>query len=649
MPSDSANLEMAWEAHRRRDWEAAYELFAASYSDGPLAGDALEAWSEAAWFTARTDASNDALEHAFHFYLAADDKVRAAFIAFNLLESYSRKGQPSVAAAWARRGEQLLEGEPESYAHGYLELVRIDQAKQTGGLDLAISTAQEAVDVGLRTGDADLRAIALSRLGALRLEAGIDPDGLLDIEEAAGSAIAGELTPFVTGVTYCNMIAACRDRTDYRRAGEWTDAAERWCRREAVGGFPGICRIHRAELTALRGAWPEAEDALQQATVELAAYNAVPPMADGFYAIGGIRLRQGNLEGAEEALRQAHALGRSPQPALAMVRLAQGRTTAAYQAVQSAVAEQTEGSWGRAALLPALVETAVAAGQVSVARDAAGELGNHVEAHDLPALQAGLSEAWGRVLLAEGDAAGAATHLRSAIKNWQEVGAPFEVAVDRLLLAAALTELHDDDGVDLELAAAREAFGGLGASLQLEATERAAADAAARRSGAAEVRMTFMFTDIEGSTALAGTLGNQAWDHLLRWHDETLRGLFARHDGSVVNSTGDGFFVAFSAARRALDCAVAVQRALAEHRRRTGFAPGVRIGLHTADASRHGDDFAGQGVHIAARVAALAAGGEIVASGAVLAEARETVGELRPETLKGVADPVEVAVVPWEA
>jgi class 3 adenylate cyclase len=124
-----------------------------------------------------------------------------------------------------------------------------------------------------------------------------------------------------------------------------------------------------------------------------------------------------------------------------------------------------------------------------------------------------------------------------------------------------------------------------------------------------------MFTDIVRSTQLVEAIGDEAWADLVRWHDQTLRALFAAHGGEEVHHTGDGFFVAFPAVRPALDCSVAIQRMLLEHRRRQGFAPQVRIGLHAAPAQRDGITYRGKGVHVAARIAALAEAGEILASG----------------------------------
>jgi len=161
------------------------------------------------------------------------------------------------------------------------------------------------------------------------------------------------------------------------------------------------------------------------------------------------------------------------------------------------------------------------------------------------------------------------------------------------------------------------------------------------------VEKTFMFTDIEGSTSLVEALGDEAWQGVLRWHNETLRSLFADHKGEEVVSTGDGFFVGFDSPDEALACAVAVQRRLAEHRRSAGFAPKVRIGLHASGATQVGRDFSGKGVHEAARIAALADGDQIVASSVTAAGGRYPISEPRTVTLRGTSEPIEIVTIDW--
>ncbi len=251
------------------------------------------------------------------------------------------------------------------------------------------------------------------------------------------------------------------------------------------------------------------------------------------------------------------------------------------------------------------------------------------------------------MLFAEGDGVAASHALREAIKRWREVGSPYEVARARALLASALRML-DDDGADLELRVALDEFRRLGAMVDAAAAERELRDAEERRSGPAHVRKTFMFTDIVGSTVLAEALGDAAWERLLRWHDDMLRRVIADGGGELVKSTGDGFFAAFETGGQGIGCAIAIQRALRDHRDDTGFALAVRVGLHAAEASRRGNDYSGMGVHIAARVSALAGAGEILATADVLAEAAGVAAsDERAVEVKGVTAPVSIATVSW--
>ena len=160
------------------------------------------------------------------------------------------------------------------------------------------------------------------------------------------------------------------------------------------------------------------------------------------------------------------------------------------------------------------------------------------------------------------------------------------------------------------------------------------------------VLKTFMFTDIVGSTNLVEVLGDEAWDTLLRWHDATLREVITAHEGEEVSTTGDGFFVGFDSPEQALAAAVAIQRRLAEHRSKHGFAPKVRIGLHASDAQQVAGNFRGKGVHEAARIAALAEADQIVASATTVGDSAK-VADRRTVSLKGLSEEFEVVTVDW--
>ncbi len=302
----------------------------------------------------------------------------------------------------------------------------------------------------------------------------------------------------------------------------------------------------------------------------------------------------------------------------------------------------------RARLLPARVEISLAAHDVADAREAAEELASIASRYEAPALHANAHQALGAVLTHEEDVQGAITELRRAVRHWTEADLPFETAEARRWLAIAYRADGDGSSATLELRAASSAFERLGARLE---TERCDEMRRAWETGGAgrRVARTFLFTDVVGSTNLLETMGDGAWEDVMRWHNDTLRSLVESHGGEVVHSTGDGFFTTFADATAASTCAVAIQQRLAEHRRAHGFAPPVRIGLHAGEASVVADDYAGIGVHEAARVGALADGGEIVID---LRDDRDgadpvPVSNERTVSLKGLAEPVRVVSIDW--
>ena len=122
---------------------------------------------------------------------------------------------------------------------------------------------------------------------------------------------------------------------------------------------------------------------------------------------------------------------------------------------------------------------------------------------------------------------------------------------------------------------------------------------------------TVMFTDIVGSTEKAASLGDQRWRSLLDDHDRAVREQLRRFRGKEINTTGDGFVVSFDGPARGLRCAKAIIEATGK------LGVQLRIGLHAGECEVRGNDLGGLAVHIAARVGALAAPGELLVSGTV--------------------------------
>jgi class 3 adenylate cyclase len=507
-----------------------------------------------------------------------------------------------------------------------------------------------AIELSIKFESRDLWARAVHVQGqALILKGEVAP-GLELIDEVTAAAVGGELSPSATGLVYCWTISVCRDLADVTRAGEWTEAANRWCERQSISGFPGICRIHRAELLRLRGALAKAEEEIRRACAELP--NHSPDMAGyAFCELGEIRLRVGDLTGAEEAFRQGHQLGELPEPGHSLLLLARDEVVPALASITRAVESRPWDRLFRARLLPAKVEISIAAGDLDGARAGVAELELLTADFTSPVFRAAALLASGQVALAEGRAAEAAIALAKGVREWHMVGAPYEEAQSREALAGAQSATGDVTGAKLELEAARSSFERLGAVLDARRVGSRLEAIGARGSDLAgpSVRQAFMFTDMVESTGLLEAIGDDAWVDVVRWHDQALRALIQQHGGEEVDHAGDGFFVAFPDARNAVDCACAIQRRLAAHRREHGFAPRVRIGVHAAAATRVGGGYRGSGVHQAARIAARAGADEVLitASTASLLPAGVIRSDPRPMTLKGIARPVEVVTIEW--
>ena len=186
------------------------------------------------------------------------------------------------------------------------------------------------------------------------------------------------------------------------------------------------------------------------------------------------------------------------------------------------------------------------------------------------------------------------------------------------------------------------------AILESSPVDELAGDGEPAVSAGLAVHRTIMFTDVVSSTALIEVIGDAAWRDLRRWHDTTLRAAFERHRGHELDHAGDGFCVAFPSAADGVACAVDIERTLLEHRRSAGFAPQLRIGLHTGDLQRDGEGLTGSALHVAARVAAAADGGQILATSATLDEAGVTPASPPSQvSLRGVGEPMPLAPIAW--
>ncbi|MGH2676588.1 MAG: hypothetical protein ACRDH1_14385, partial [Actinomycetota bacterium] len=377
------------------------------------------------------------------------------------------------AQGWAAKAIRLAEENHEWPVHGWLAWMGGLLAWFQGDFEAAIARYDQALEFADRTGDPNLHAMSLHDKGHALCVLGKVAEGMALLDEAMAGVVGGELDPEAAGYVYCGMIGVCSKLGDYGRAAEWTSATLRWCERQSIPAFPGVCRVHQAELMRLHGSYAKAEEQARLACEELPRFNFLSGLGPAYHEIGEVRRRMGDLNAAENAYARAHEFGYDPQPGLSLLRLAEGKVEAAAAGIRQALEHASSNHCLQVRVLAAQAEIALAAGDPETAASASDELESIVGGYEASSsLQAMAACVRGAARLAQGDAAQALLHLQQARQLWQEVEAPYEVAEVRMLLASAHRTIGDEEAALMEARAARATFERLGAR---PAAERAGA------------------------------------------------------------------------------------------------------------------------------------------------------------------------------
>src|SRR5215207_7040827 len=380
-------VQQGREAYRRHAWHEAFESLRVADVENPLLPEDLALLAESAWFAGDPDMAIDARQRAHAGYLLQGDKCNAAGTALQLAVGHLDRLETAVGNGWLSRARRLLEETPgESAAHGWQAITLAFLAlRMSGDQTEVLRQAKLAHEIGRRLADPSLEALGLQLQGSAMVGLGNVDEGMALVDESTVAAVSGELNPLTTGMIYCSTISICRAVTDWRRAVEWTDAAERWCSRQGISGFPGICRVHRAEIMHFRGSWADAEREARRACEELSKYD-VALVGEARYEIGEVRLRVGDLPGARDAFRQAHELNREPEPGMSLLRLAQGDTSGANTEIKRALVAADNHAFAQARLLPAAIEIGLAAGDLDTVAKHVADLGQIADSFRTTAL-----------------------------------------------------------------------------------------------------------------------------------------------------------------------------------------------------------------------------------------------------------------------
>ena len=251
----------------RHAWGEALERYAEADATGSLTPAELNEYATAAWWNGRLTQAIEIRERAYGAASRANQLDVAVLLAVELARDNVYRTSDPLAAAWLQRAERLLAGVDENAGHGWLAATKAFRLSLLGDVDGAMAAAVEAEGIANRLGDRNLAALAQAEHGFALIASGEVERGLAMIDEASVAAVGGELEPATAGGICCTTIGACTALGEWVRAARWTEAQDRWCRREGINGYPGMCRLYRSEVKQLRGAWLEAEAEAQQASV----------------------------------------------------------------------------------------------------------------------------------------------------------------------------------------------------------------------------------------------------------------------------------------------------------------------------------------------------------------------------------------------
>lgn len=460
-------LETARAAYAARQWPDARTAYAAA--DAHTARD-LEQWGLAAFLTGHLTEAVDARQRAHHAYLAEGDVDGASRVAFWLGLTATFRGEPAQARGWwglmrSVQGERF----EASVWRGYELLTAAMGSLLAGRAEEALALSGEVADVAAAHDDPDLRVFAGNAHGQALLATGDLAAGLVELDATMLLATATPVTPQTVGIVYCAIVANCKACLDVERSVEWTGVLDKWCAAQpGLVPFQGACVVHRSEVHQLRGEWGRAIEEVDH-LIAHPGPNA-NTVGEAHYVRAELHRLRGEHDAAETAYRDALAHGKDPQPGLALMRAAQGRADSAMVALKRAL-EEPRPRQLQTPLWRALVEVALAAGDVPCAADAAARLDGLAEASDARFLRAAAAMARGQVALRSGSPQAALAALRAALEGFGGAGSPYDVARCRVAIAEACDAFGDRETARLEREAAREVFRALDARPDIDALD----------------------------------------------------------------------------------------------------------------------------------------------------------------------------------
>lgn len=458
------SLEAARQAYDARAWPDARRAYAAAE---PSDARDLEQWGLAAFLTGELAEAAAVRERAHHAHLAEGSPDGASRVAFWLGLTANFRGDQGQARGWwgVMRSVQGAHFDASVW-RGYELLTATMSHLHSGHAGEALRLAGELRTVAGQHDDVDLAVFSGLAHGQAQLANGDLAGGLAELDATMVRATASTVTPQAVGIVYCAIVANCKACLDVERSVEWTRVLDEWCAAQpGLVPFQGACVVHRSEVHQLRGDWARAIAEVDQLIAHPGPNQNT--IGEAHYVRAELHRLRGEYDAAETAYRAALAHGKDPQPGLALMRLGQGRTESAMLALRRAL-EEPGAPQLRTRLWPALLEVALATGDLPCATEASARLDEAAAAADAGYLRAAAAAARGRLALRTGAPQDALGALRSALEGFRATGSPYDVARCRVVVADACDALGDHETARLERDAARTTFLALGAQPDLD-------------------------------------------------------------------------------------------------------------------------------------------------------------------------------------
>ena len=395
----------------RRDWGAVHAGLASAR--GGLPTSDLGLLAEAAWWVGNAPESMEVEEELYHRLLAEGRTEQAADRALRLSLQWLVRGDVPVGTAWLSRARRVIAGLPRGALHGYL--LYVDNALDmdlSGDAGAAEAAAREIADLATELRDPTLDSFAHATRGMAAVRRGATPEGFADLDEAMLPVVAGQVDALWSGDLYCTVVHLCDELGDLARMRAWTESMARWAEPQGrTFMYAHVTRVHELQLLVAEGAWDVVEEELGARSADLVGAHGWLA-GEGYYTLGEVRRLRGDAGGAEQAYATARGLGHDALPGAALLLRDEGRPADALAALRVGLADATR--LGRARILPAAVDLALAEGEPDYARTLVAELEETASWFATPGLRARADRGRAALLMAEGRPAEAIPLLERA-------------------------------------------------------------------------------------------------------------------------------------------------------------------------------------------------------------------------------------------